>query len=36
MEIENVIEEHPEVLEAGVFGTPDDLVQVCLVQQPSS
>ena len=27
LEIENVICEHPEILEAGVFGKPDDTVQ---------
>jgi acyl-coenzyme A synthetase/AMP-(fatty) acid ligase len=33
MEIEKIIEAHPDVVEAGVFGTPDPLVQVILKSQ---
>ena len=29
LEIEKILEEHPEIVEAGVFGKPDPLVQVC-------
>jgi acyl-coenzyme A synthetase/AMP-(fatty) acid ligase len=28
LEIEKILEEHPDILEAGVFGKPDPLVQV--------
>jgi acyl-coenzyme A synthetase/AMP-(fatty) acid ligase len=30
LEIEKIIEEHPQVLEAGVFGRPDPTVKVAI------